>query len=202
MAKQPTPRGKEAPKDKDVLAPSKEDVPQTGKDEKQTTIPDMDNPWVILPSLEIWWILPLLGMERRRISRRKRLWPRIRASRRIKRRMRPSPAGVAHQRLTSRPPTGLSRNLGTKYPKVNRLPGKLLSPRRRPRLQPSSRSPLGMHPWRERGDCLSQSFQAATRPKIIPLHPSDAKMQGLVESVKAAGVNQPALVCPLCVYRR
>ena len=102
--------------------------------------------WEIPPPLERWWILPLPGMGRRRASPRKRLRPRIRASRRIKRRMRPSPAGAAHPRLTRRPPTRPSRNLGTKCPKANRLPGKALPQRRRPRLQPSSRPPLGMPP--------------------------------------------------------
>ena len=138
---QPAPAGKEAPKDKDAPAPSKEGSP-LGKDEKQTTIPGMGDP----APAERWWILPLPGMGRRRASPRKRLLPRIRTSRRIKRRMRPSPAGAAHPRLTSRPPTRPSRNLGTKCPKVNRLPGKALPSKQRPRLQPSSRPPLGMPP--------------------------------------------------------
>ena len=132
-AEQPAPADKEAPKDKDAPAPSMEGTPQPGKDEKQTTIPGMGD-------------LPLPGMGRRRASPRKRLRPRIRASRRIKRRMRPSPAGAARPGLTRRPPTRLSRNLGTKCPKANHLPGKALPPRRRPRLQLSSRPPLGMPP--------------------------------------------------------
>ena len=121
-AEQPAPADKEAPKDKDAPAPSMEGTPQPGKDEKQPTI------------------------RRRRASPRKRLRPRIRASRRIKRRMRPSPAGAAHPRLTRRPPTRPSRNLGTKCPKANRLRGKALPSKQRPRLQPSSRPPLGMPP--------------------------------------------------------
>ena len=40
---QPAPAGKEAPKDKDAPAPSKEGMPP-GKDEKQTTIPGMEDP--------------------------------------------------------------------------------------------------------------------------------------------------------------
>ena len=43
-AEQPALGGKEAPKDKDALAPSKEGAPQPGKDEKQTTIPGMGDP--------------------------------------------------------------------------------------------------------------------------------------------------------------
>ena len=42
-AEQPAPAGKEAPKDKDTPAPSKEGSPP-GKDEKQTTIPGMGDP--------------------------------------------------------------------------------------------------------------------------------------------------------------
>ena len=42
-AEQPAPAGKEAPKDKDAPAPSKEGSP-LGKDEKQTTIPGMGDP--------------------------------------------------------------------------------------------------------------------------------------------------------------
>ena len=100
--------------------------------------------WVNLPPLERWWILPLPGMGRRRASPRKRWRPRIRTSSRIKRRMRLSPAGAAHPRLTRRPTTRPSRNLGTKCPKVNRLLGKALPSKHRPRLEPSSRPPLGM----------------------------------------------------------
>ena len=43
-AEQTAPMGKEAPKGKDVPAPSKEGAPQPGKDEKQTTIPGMGDP--------------------------------------------------------------------------------------------------------------------------------------------------------------
>lgn len=97
-AEQPAPADKEAPKDKDAPASSMEGTPQPGKDEKQTTIPGMGDP----APPERWWILPLPGMGRRRASPRKRLRPRIRASRRIKRRMWPSPAGAARPGLTRR----------------------------------------------------------------------------------------------------
>ena len=51
-----------------------------------------------------------------------------------------APAEAAHPRLTRRPPTRPSRNLGTNYPKANRPRGKALLPRRKPRLQPNSRT--------------------------------------------------------------
>ena len=139
---QPAPAKAEAPKDKDAPAPSMEGTPQPGKDEKQTTIPGMGDP---APAGKV------VDFTAARDGAAKgkppeRLRPRIRASRRIKRRMRPSPAGAAHPRLTRRPPTRPSRNLGTKCPKANRLRGKALPSKQRPRLQPSSRPPLGMPP--------------------------------------------------------
>ena len=159
-AEQPAPADKEAPKDKDAPAPSMEGTPQPGKDEKQTTIHGMGDPAPAGKVVDFTAArdgaakgkppekaaAPDKGKRRRRASPRKRLRPRIRASRRIKRRMRPSPAGAAHPRLTRRPPTRPSRNLGTKCPKANRLRGKALPSKQRPRLQPSSRPPLGMPP--------------------------------------------------------
>lgn len=53
--------------------------------------------WEILPPLERWWILLLPGKKRQRASPRKRLRPRIRTSRRTKRRMRPAPQGPPTQ---------------------------------------------------------------------------------------------------------
>lgn len=141
-AEQPAPADKEAPKDKDAPAPSMEGTPQPGKDEKQPTIPGMGDP---APAGKVVDFTAARDGAAKG-KPRKRLRPRIRASRRIKRRMRPSPAGAARPGLTRRPPTRLSRNLGTKCPKANRLPGKALPPRRRPRLQLSSRPPLGMPP--------------------------------------------------------
>ena len=44
VAEQPAPADKEAPKDKDAPVPSKEGVPQLGKEENQTTIHGMGNP--------------------------------------------------------------------------------------------------------------------------------------------------------------
>ena len=49
-AEQMTPVGKEASKDKDTPAPSKEGVPQLGKDKQQTAVPGMGDP----PPQERW----------------------------------------------------------------------------------------------------------------------------------------------------
>ena len=61
---QPAPAGKEAPKNKDAPATSKESTLPC-KDEKQTTIPGMGD-----PPLERWWILPPPVKEQRRTSPR------------------------------------------------------------------------------------------------------------------------------------
>ena len=141
-AEQPASAGKEAPKDKDAPAPSEEGAPQPGKDEKQTTIPGMGDP---APAGKVVDFTAARDGATKGKPPEKAAAP-DKGSRRIKRRMRPSPAGAARPGLTRRPPTRLSRNLGTKCPKANRLPGKALPPRRRPRLQLSSRPPLGMPP--------------------------------------------------------
>ena len=111
--------------------------------------------------------------------------------------MRPSPAGAARPGLTRRPPTRPSRNLGTKCPKANRLRGKALPSKQRPRLQQSSRPPP-----RDAARGVKEEIVYLNLTELHPFknHPfgvrDDAEMQGLVESVKAAGVNQPALVRP------
>ena len=100
-------QNKEA-KDKDTPAPSKEGVPQPGKDEKQITIPGMGDPAPARKVVDFTaaWEGAAKGKPRTRLRLR------TRASRRIMRRMRPSFAGTAHPRLTRRPPTRPSRNLG------------------------------------------------------------------------------------------
>lgn len=110
--------------------------------------------------------------------------PRIRARRRTKQRMRPSPAGAAHPRLIRRPPTRPSRNLGTKCPKADHLRGKALPSKQRPRLQPSNRPPSGRCPWRERGDRVSQSFGAA------PIQNPPLWRPGRCGNAGAGGVGQ------------
>ena len=155
-AEQPAPAVKEAPKDKDAPAPSKEGSP-LGKDEKQTTIPGMGDP--ALSGKVVDFTAAREGATKGKAP--EKAAPPDKGKQADKRRMRPSPAGAARPRLTRRPPTRPSRNLGTKCPKANRLPEKALPPRRRPRLQPSSRPPLGCRPWRERGDRVSQSFRSA-----------------------------------------
>jgi len=90
---------KAAPPVQDQSAPAKTEAPevkgapQPGKDEKQTTIPGMGEP---TPAGKVVDFTAARDGATKG-KPRKRLWPRIRTSRRTKQRMRPSPAGVAHQ---------------------------------------------------------------------------------------------------------
>lgn len=72
-------------------------------------------------------------------------------------------------------PTRPSRNLGTKCPKANRLPGKALPLRRRPRLQPSKRPPLGMPPIAGKRRLRIPILPCLTRAKVRP--PVSGRMQ-------------------------
>lgn len=52
-------------------------------------------------------------------------------------------------------------------------------------------------PRAEKEEIVYSNCPICTRSKIIPFGVrDDAEMQGLAESVKASGVNQPALVRP------
>ena len=139
-AEQPAPAGKEAPKEKD--APAKEGVPQPGKDEKQTTIPGMGDP---APAGKVVdFTAARDGAAKGKPPEKAAAPDKGKQTDKAKdaakpRRGRPPKADKAA-------PTRPSRNLGTKCPKANRLPGKALPSKRRPRLQPSSRPPLGMPP--------------------------------------------------------
>ncbi len=118
--------------------------------------------------------------------------PRTRASRRKNRRTLPSRGETARLRLT-RP----RRNLGTKCPKANRLPGKELPPRRWA-LAATDQPPAP----RDAARGVKEEIVYLNLAELHPFknHPygvrDDVEMQWLVESVKSAGVNQPALVRP------
>ena len=96
------------------------------------------------------------------------------------------------------PRQGQAATSGQKCPKANRLPGKALPLRAEaPAANRAAARPSGCHPWRERRNRVSQSCRVASVQKITPLVSGTMrKCRGLVESVKAAGVNQPALVRP------
>ena len=139
---------KAAPPVQDQSAPAKTEAPevkgapQPGKDEKQTTIPGMGEP---TPRWESggFYRCPGWGDEgqapEKAVAQDKDKQADKAKDAAKPRRGRPP-------RLIRRPPTSPSRNLGTKCPKANRLSGKVLPSKQRPRLQQSSRPPLGTLP--------------------------------------------------------
>ena len=141
-AEQPAPAGKEAPKGKDAPAPSMEGAPQLGKSEKQTTILGMGDP---APAGKVVdFTAARDGATKGKPPKKAVEQDKDKQADKTKdaakpRRGRPPKADKAA-------PTSPSRNLGTKCPKAKRLPGKVLPPRRKPRLQPNSRPPLGTLP--------------------------------------------------------
>ena len=105
--------------------------------------------------------------------------------------MRLSPAGAAHPRLISRPLTRPSRNLGTKCPKAPAGKGAPVK----------AETPAATEQPPAPRDATRGVKEEIVYLNLAELHPfknhpfggrDDAEMQGLVESVKAAGVTVPA----------
>ena len=192
-AEQPAPAKAEASKDKDAPAPSKEGAPQPGKDEKQTTIPGMGDP--ASAGKEVDFTAARNGATKGKPPekaaapdkdkqadkgkdvakpRRGRL---PKADKAAPDKAKPQPRDKMSQ---SKPPSGKGAPAVAEAPATTEQP---LAPRDATRgvkeeivyLNLSELHPFKNHPFGVR---------------------DDAEMQGLVESVKAAGVNQPALVRP------
>ena len=192
-AEQPAPADKAAPKDKDAPAPSMEGTPQPGKDEKQTTIPGMGDP---VPAGKVVDFTaardgaakgkppekaaaPDKGKQAdkaKNVAKPRRGRP-ARADKAAPDKAKPQPRDKMSQ---SKPPAGKGAPATAKAPAATEQPP---TPRDATRgvkeeivyLNPSELHPFKNHPFSVR---------------------DDAEMQGLVELVKAAGVNQPALVRP------
>ena len=186
-AEQPAPADKEAPKDKDAPAPSMEGTPQPGKDEKQTTIPGMGDP---APAGKVVdFTAARDGVTKGKPPEKAAATDKGKQADKAKdaakpRRGRPAKADKAapdkakpqprDKMSQSKPPAGK----GAPAPAATEQPP---TPRDATRgvkeeivyLNLSELHPFKNHPFSVR---------------------DDAEMQGLVESVKAAGVNQPALV--------
>ena len=192
-AEQPAPAGKEAPKDKNAPAPSKEGMPQPGKDEKQTTIPGMGDPAPAGKVVDFTVArdgatkgkppekaaAPDKGKQADKVKdaakpRRGRL---PKADKAAPDKAKPQPRDKMSQ---SKPPAGKGTPVKAEAPATTEQPP---APRDATRgikeeivyLNLSELHPFKNHPFGVR---------------------DDAEMQGLVESVKAAGVNQSALVRP------
>ena len=191
-AEQLAPAGKEAPKDKDAPAPSKEGT-QPGKDEKQTTIPGMGDPAPAGKVVDFTAArdgaakgkppekaaAPDKGKQtdKAKDAAKPRRGRPPKADKAAPDKAKPQPRDKMSQ---SKPPAGKGAPATAKAPAATEQPP---TPRDATRgvkeeivyLNLSELHPFKNHPFSVR---------------------DDAEMQGLVESVKAAGVNQPALVRP------
>ena len=191
VAEQPAPAGKEASKEKD--APAKEGAPQPGKDEKQTTIPGMGDPAPAGKVVDFTAArdgatkgkppekaaAPDKGKQadKAKDAAKPRRGRPARADKAAPDRAKPQPRDKMSQ---SKPPAGKGAPATAEAPAATEQPP---APRDAARgvkeeivyLNLSELHPFKNHPFGVR---------------------DDAEMQGLVESVKAAGVNQPALVRP------
>ena len=192
VAEQPAPAGKEAPKDKDAPAPSKEGSPP-GKDEKQTTIPGMGDPTPAGKVVDFTAArdgatkgkppekaaAPDKGKQADKAedAAKPRRGRPPKADKAAPDKAKPQPRDKMSQ---SKPPAGKGAPAKAEAPAATEQPP---APRDAARsvkeeivyLNLSELHPFKNHPFGVR---------------------DDAEMQGLVESVKAAGVNQPALVRP------
>ena len=175
-AEQPAPAGKEAPKDKDAPAPSMEGAPQPGKDEKQTPIPGMGDP--ALAGKVVDFTAARDGATKGKPPEKAAAKPRRgrppKADKAAPDKAKPQPRDKMSQ---SKPPTGkvaLATAEASEQPPAPRDAARGVKEEivylNLSELHPFKNHPLGVR--------------------------DDAEMQGLVESVKAAGVNQPALVRP------
>ncbi len=185
-AEQPAPADKEAPKDKVAPAPSMEGTPQPGKDEKQTTIPSIGDP---APAGKVVDFTAARDGATKGKPPEKAAAPDkgkqtdkvkdgpARADKAAPDKAKPQPRDKMSQ---SKPPAGKGAPVKTETPAATEQSP---APRDATRgvkeeivyLNLSDLHPFKNHPFGVR---------------------DDAEMQGLVESVKAAGVNQPALVRP------
>ena len=139
---------KAAPPVQDRSAPAKTEAPevkgapQPGKDEKQTTIPGMGEPTPAGKVVD--FTAARDGATKGKPPEKAVAQDKDKQADKAKDAAKPRRGRPP--RLIRRPPTSPSRNLGTKCPKANRLSGKVLPSKQRPRPQPSSRPPLGMPP--------------------------------------------------------
>ena len=178
-AEQPAPADKEAPKDKDAPAPSMEGTPQPGKDEKQTTIPGMGDPAHAGKVVDFTAVRDgaTKGKPPEKAAAKPRRGRPPKADKAAPDKAKPQPRDKMSQ---SKPPAGKGAPVKAEAPAATEQP-------------PAPR------------DATRGVKEAIVYLNLSELHPfknhpfgvrDDAEMQGLVESVKAAGVNQPALVRP------
>ncbi len=192
-AEQPAPAGKEALKGKDAPAPSKEGAPQPGKDEKQTTIPGMGDP---APAGKVVDFT---------------------AARDGATKGKPPEKAVAQDKDKQADKTNdAAKPRRGRPPKADKAAPDKAKPQPRDKMSQSkppagkgapakAETPAGTEQPPAPRDATRGVKEEIVYLNLSELHPfknhpfgvrDDAEMQGLVESVKAAGVNQPALVRP------
>ena len=161
-AEQPALADKEVSKGKDAPAPSKEGVPQPGKDEKQTTIPGMGDP---APAGKVVDFTAARDgatkgkppekaaaqdkgkqADKAKDAAKPRRGCPPKANKAAPDKAKPQPRDKMSQ---SKPPAGKGAPVKAEAPTATEQPP----------------APSGRCPWRERGDCLSQSFRAASVQK-------------------------------------
>ena len=190
---QPTPAKAEAPKDKDAPAPSMEGAPQPGKDEKQTTIPGMGDP---APAGKVVdFTAALDGATKGKPPEKAAAQDKDKQTDKAKdaakpRRGRPPKTDKAapdkakpqprDKMSQSKPPAGKGVPAETEAPAATEQPPAPRDATRGVKEESVYLNLSELHPFKNHPFCVRD----------------DAEMQGLVESVKAAGVNQPALVRP------
>lgn len=158
MQDQPAPAKAEAPNAKDAPAPSKEGVPQPGKDEKQTTIPGMGDPAPAGKVVDFTAAregaakgkppekaaAPDKGKQadKAKDAAKPRRGRPPKADKAAPDKAKPQPRDKMSQ---SKPPAGKGAPVKAEAPTATEQPP----------------APSGRCPWRERGDCVSQSYRAA-----------------------------------------
>ena len=189
---QPALGGKEASNDKDIPAPSKEGAPP-GKDEKQTTIPGMGDPApagkVVDFTAAREGVVEGKTPEKAAAPDKGKQADKTKDAAKPRRGRPPTADKAAPDKAKPQPRDKMSQS---KPPAGKGAPAKAEAPAATDQ-PPASR------------DAARGVKEEIVYLNLSELHPfknrpfgvrDDAEMQGLVESVKAAGVNQPALVRP------
>ena len=205
-AEQPAPADKEAPKDKDAPAPSMEGTPQPGKDEKQATIPGMGDP---APAGKV------VDFTAARDGATKGKPPEKAVAHQDKDKQVDKAKDADKDKQADKAKDAAKPRRG-RPPKVDKAAPDKAKPQPRDKMSQSKPPAAKDAPATTEAPAATEQPPAprdATRGvkeeivylNLSELHPfknhpfgvrDDAEMQGLVESVKAAGVNQPALVRP------
>lgn len=191
-AEQPAPASKEAPKDKDAPASSKEGAPPS-KDEKQTTIPGTGDP---APAGKVVDFTAARDgatkgkpPEKAAAQDKGKQADKAKDAAKPRRGRPPKTDKAAPDKAKPQPRDKMSQS---KLPAGKGAPAKAEAP------AATEKPPAP----RDAARGVKEEIVYLNLSELHPFknHPfgvrDDAEMQGLVESVKAAGVNQPALVRP------